>query len=204
MRSCLVADDHALFRSALVALIAQRWPDADVIEAADFPKAWEAAARLQAPSLAVLDLDMPGATPRAGVAGLQAVAPTTKILILTGMSDDRLLRDLLAKGVRGFAHKNASPEILNAALELVMAGGRYLPPRVAELLQDSDPFHAALSPRQSEVLKLIARGCTNKQISIQLEVSPATIKTHVAQLFTAIGATNRTEAAAMAHAAGLC
>ena len=84
-----------------------------------------------------------------------------------------------------------------------MAGGRYLPPRVAELLEADDPISAALSPRQREVLSLLAEGQSNKEIAIALGVAPATVKTHVAQLLTAIGATNRTEAAARARAAGI-
>ena len=146
---------------------------------------------------------MPGAKPRAGVAGVQAAAPHAHIIILTGLSDDRLLRDLLATGVVGFANKNASPDVLTAAFELVMAGGRYLPPRVAELLQADDPISKALSPRQRDVLSLLAQGRSNKEIAIALGVAPATVKTHVAQLLAAIGATNRTDAAARARAAGI-
>ena len=203
MQSCLIADDHALFRGAVAGLIANRWPAAAIEEAMDFPSTWKAAAQLQSPSLIVVDLDMPGAKPRAGVAGVQAAAPHAHIIILTGLSDDRLLRDLLATGVVGFANKNASPDVLTAAFELVMAGGRYLPPRVAELLQADDPISKALSPRQRDVLSLLAQGRSNKEIAIALGVAPATVKTHVAQLLAAIGATNRTDAAARARAAGI-
>lgn len=203
MQSCLIADDHALFRSAVVGLIGNRWPDADIVEAIDFPSTWKAAAALSSPALIVVDLDMPGAKPRSGIAGVQAAAPEANIVILTGLSDDRLLRDLLATGIVGFAHKNASPDVLTAAFELVMAGGRYLPPRVAELLENDDPIRKALSPRQREVLSLLAQGRSNKEIAIELGVSPATVKTHVAQLLGAIGATNRTDAAARARAAGI-
>ena len=122
MRSCLIADDHALFRRALVGLIGGRWPDAEIQEAVDFPAAWKAAASLQSPFLAVLDLDMPGPIPRADVAGLQAAAPAANIVIFTGMFDDRLLRDLIATGIVGFAYKNASRKALTTAFELVGAG----------------------------------------------------------------------------------
>ena len=203
MQSCLIADDHALLRSAVAGLIANRWPNTRIEESVDFPSAWKAAERLKAPALIVVDLDMPGAKPRAGIAGVQAAAPDAHVIILTGLSDDRLLRDLLASGVVGFAHKNSSPEVLLAAFELVMAGGRYLPPRVAQLLQNDDPISNALSPRQREVLSLLAKGHSNKEIAIALDVSPATVKTHVAQLLNAIGATNRTDAAARARAAGI-
>lgn len=203
MQSCLIADDHALFRGAVAGLISNRWPDAVIEEAVDFPSAWKKAAQLQTPALIVVDLDMPGAKPRAGIAGVQTAAPGANIIVLTGLSDDRLLRDLLATGIVGFAHKNASPGVLTAAFELVIAGGRYLPPRVAELLVADDPISSALSPRQREVLSLVAEGRSNKEIAIVLGVAPGTVKTHVAQLLTAIGATNRTEAAARARAAGI-
>lgn len=88
MRSCLIADDHALVREALAATVAARWPDAAVWQAGDFPTAW-AAASTRAPQLCLADLDMPGASPLAGVDGLRAAAPDMKILVVTVRSTMR-------------------------------------------------------------------------------------------------------------------
>ena len=100
-----------------------------------------------------------------------------------------------------------------AAIDLVLAGGRYMPPRVAELAAqmqggaspatESRTPKPAVTARQADVLRLVADGYSNKEIARALDLSPATVKTHVAQTIAAIGATNRTEAAIRARALGL-
>jgi len=206
MQSCLIADDHALVREALAATVAARWPDAAIVHAGDFPTAWAAAAR--GPELCLADLDMPGASPIEGVAGLRAAAPDMKILVVTGSFDDAMMLDLLAHGVAGFAPKSLTAEVIGAAIALVLAGGRYLPARLAELHLPPAPLVAAPRPRlltgrQLEVARLMARGQTNKDIARSLGIAPATIKTHVAQVIALTGAANRTEAAMRAGELGL-
>lgn len=206
MRLCLICDDHALVRDAVAGLVRRRWPEAEVLQAADFPTAWALAAR--SPELCIADLAMPGAEPVAGIAGIMEAAPDTRLLVLTGQDDDGLMLDLLRLGVAGFASKTLEPAVLAAAIELVAAGGRYLPPRLAELgpLAPAPPrttARAALTERQLSVLRLMAEGQANKQIARELELSPATVKTHVATLIAVLGATNRTEAVARARAQGL-
>lgn len=203
MRRCLIADDHELVRGALAAAVAGRWPDAEVTEAADFPAAWAAAA---GQDLILADLLMPGATGPEGIARLHALAPATPLMVITGTHDDRTLLDLLALGVAGFLGKTASTAVILAAIELVLAGGRYLPPRVAELAAGAGAARidepAPVSARQREVLRLIAGGRSNKEIALALQVSPATIKTHVASAIAALGAQNRTDAAVKARSRG--
>ena len=129
MKSCLIADDHGLMRDALAGTVRLGWPDAAITEVGDFAAAWAAAAHH--PDLAIVDLMMPGATPIAGVTRLRAISPGTAILIVTGTDDDRLMLDLLDLGIAGFAPKTASGAVIEAALRLIAAGGRYLPPRLA-------------------------------------------------------------------------
>lgn len=206
MRSCLIADDHALVREALAATVAARWPDAEVLQAGDFPTAWAAAAR--GPELCLADLDMPGASPIDGVEALRAAAPAMKIVVVTGSFDDATMLELLARGVDGFAPKSLSADVIGAAIALVLAGGRYLPPRLADMqLPARSPAAAppprVLTERQREVARLMARGQTNKDIARSLDIAPATIKTHVAQVIAVTGAANRTEAAMRATELGL-
>lgn len=214
MRTCLICDDHALVRDALAATIRRRWPSAEILQAADFPTAWALAGRL--PDLCLADLDMPGADARAGIAGILAVAPETRLLVITGLADDRLMLDLLAAGVAGFASKALDADIIAAAIGLVLAGGRYLPPRLAEMAAGgvippppstpgvrAAPAKDPLTPRQRDVLRLMADGLSNKDIARRLDLSPATVKTHVAHLIAIIGAANRTEASALARGRGL-
>jgi DNA-binding NarL/FixJ family response regulator len=210
-RHCLICDDHPLVAQALHAAVAARWPAMGITLAEDYPAALGAIGGVD---LALVDLDMPGATPRDGIAALRAAAPATPLIIVTGSGDDALLLDLLALGIAGFVPKTATLAVIAAAIELVLAGGRYLPPRLAEMaasprlaeMAASPPgpaLAAALSPRQVEVVALLARGLSNKDIARTLGVAPATVKSHVTQVMNALGATNRTDAAVRARAAGI-
>lgn len=209
MRSCLICDDHAMMREALAGVIAVAWPDVEIGHAADFPSAWTAATAVR-PSLIMCDLIMPGAGPVEGVRGLTKAAPETPILVVTGNEDDALLLALLQLGVAGFAPKISRGSVIEAAVRLILAGGRYLPPRVAELVADrrrpASPraeFAARLTERQTDVLRMIAAGQSNKTIARALDLSPATIKTHAAAALAALGAANRTEAVLRAREMGL-
>lgn len=156
---------------------------------------------------------MPGAGPVEGVTGVLDIAPGTRLLVVTGSHDDALLLELLGRGVHGFVPKTSSGEVILAAIELVLAGGRYLPPRVAELAgarpaapaasPSPEPGSRVVTDRQKQVLTLIARGLSNKEIARVLGVSPATVKTHVTNAIGSVGAANRTEAAMRARALGL-
>lgn len=206
MRSCLICDDHALVREALVTMVAAKWPDAAITAAADFRAAWVEIA--SGPDLCLADLDMPGATPIAGVAGLRAAAPTTPILIFTGSLDDTTMVALLHSGVAGFVPKTATTAVLAAAIALVVAGGRYLPERLATMPVVQQPMAprregALLSARQTDVVRLMALGQSNKDIARALAITPATVKTHIAQIIAATGAANRTDAAMRARSWGL-
>ena len=210
MKTCLICDDHAMMREAMAGAVAIGWPDARVTQAADFPQAWASAAQAP-PDLIISDLVMPGASPVEGVGRLQAAAPGTPILVVTGNEDDAVLLALFELGVAGFAPKTSKSAVIEAAIRLVLAGGRYLPPRMAELAAGrSAPGEAApglagprLTDRQTDVLKLIATGQSNKEIARELDLSPATIKAHTAAAIAALGAVNRTDAVVKARGLGL-
>ena len=208
MRSCLICDDHALVREALAATVAGRWPDAAIDQAADFPSAWIRMAGM--PDLCLADLDMPGAAPLDGIDGLRATAPKTPILVVTGSYSDDTMLALLERGVAGFVPKTSTTAVIASAIDLVLAGGRYLPERLAQLTigpghaaPDPRPVAALLSARQIEVVRLIALGQSNKDIARSLVITPATVKTHVAQIIALTGALNRTDAAMRAGSLGL-
>lgn len=210
MKTCLICDDHAMMREALAGAVAIGWPDAVVTQAADFPAAWAAAATR--PDLILSDLVMPGATPVEGVRRLREAAPAAPILVITGNEEDAVLLALFDLGIAGFAPKTSKSAIIEAAIRLVLAGGRYLPPRIAELAagrrgaEEASGGYASgprLTERQTDVLKLIATGQSNKEIARDLDLSPATIKAHAAAAIAALGAVNRTEAVIKARGLGL-
>ncbi len=207
MKSCLICDDHALIREALSATIMGRWPMAKVAEASDFTKA-KTLAKTQ-PDICLVDLVMPGAKPVEGVKSLLEAAPRSSVVVVTGSADDRLMLELLDIGVHGFLEKTSTSAVILAAVDLVLAGGRYLPPSVAELAQEPKPPDNVtprlpiFSARQIEVLSLIADGQSNKEIARALHLSPSTVKTHVANVIATSGANNRTDAAIQARTMGL-
>jgi DNA-binding NarL/FixJ family response regulator len=210
MRSCLICDDHVMMREALAGAVSLGWPHAEIIQAPDFPAAWSAAAG--APSLIICDLVMPGAAPVEGIRRLREAAPHSPILVVTGNEEDEVLLALFELGISGFAPKTSRSAIIDAAIRLVLAGGRYLPPRIVELAARRSPESGTpstriatvrLTERQIDVLKLIATGESNKQVARELDLSPATIKAHIAAAIAALGAVNRTEAVVKARALGL-
>ena len=215
----LIADDHGLLREALSLTVTGCFPAAQITLCADFDAAFAQAA---GQDLIITDLSMPGADAMSGVARLRAAEPKAKIVILTGQEDDALLLAILRLGVEGFLTKATEPSVIGAALQLVWAGGTYSPPRLLQL-QSAGPVVMAVDPvaesgavasgvegpfgrlsaRHREVLALLIQGATNKQIARQLEISPATAKSHVAHILGSLGAVNRTEAAQKARALGL-
>ena len=223
MQTCLICDDHALVREALVGAVKMNWPGTVVSEASDFPQAW-VLVRSQ-PGFCIADLIMPGAAPLDGIKGIMHAAPHTPILVVTGTEDDALLLALLKLGVAGFAPKSASGAIVEAAIRLILAGGRYLPPRLADIAAarvgaaldrgratlaspnlgaaSTGPFNEAileqLTRRQIDVLKLVAQGRSNKEIARTLGLAPSTVKTHLENLLQTLGVANRTEAASQAR-----
>lgn len=211
MQSFLICDDHAMMREALAGAVSYGWPQAKVVQVADFPAAWDAAAARH--DLILSDLMMPGATPYDGISRLREISPQTPILVITGNEDDDLLVALFDLGIAGFAPKTSGSAVIEAALRLVLAGGRYLPPEMLALVgrraaptvaaPSTRPPGARLTDRQTEILRLMASGASNKEIARALDLSPATVKAHAAAAFAGLGVANRTEAVMHARALGL-
>lgn len=182
----LICDDHPLMREAVVGALRDRWPNLTIDEAGDYPTAWSLAEA--GPAFCLVDLDMPGAMPVAGMTLLRARAPEAVILALTGLTDPELFRAVRACGIAEIFSKNTDAAVLIA--------------RITDLLPELHGAEAArLPPRQQAVLDLLAEGLTNKEIARRLGISPATVKIHVARLTAWLGATNRTDAVARAHRA---
>ncbi len=206
MKSCLICDDHAILREAMTQTMRKGWPNIDVTEAADYPSAWRAATTSF--DLCISDLLMPGSDPVEGIAQLRNLQPQMPIVILTGSTEDRLMLDLLALGVRGFVPKSSSGPVLKAAIDLVIAGGKYLPPGILALAQgqpkeSETPPTIQLTKQQKLVLLELKAGQTNKEIAIVLGVAPSTVKFHVDELLRKLDARNRSEALYKARLFGL-
>jgi DNA-binding NarL/FixJ family response regulator len=217
MKKCLVFDDHTLVREALSGTVRLAWPHVEIITAVDWPQSWQAAH--SDADIALVDLVMPGAHPIDGISKLIDLVPTVPILVITGTDDDHVMLDLLELGVAGFTSKTASGGVIEAAIRLILAGGRYLPERVATIAAArqqalaatrspseqscNESLAAMISERQVDVLRLVAQGLSNKEIGRKLGIAPSTIKTHLDNAREALGAMTRTDAAIKAKHIGL-
>lgn len=210
----LICDDHPIVASALGMTLETAF-DAQVHIALNCSQALERIRQLDRLDLLMLDLHIPGEDARGNLAAARAACPDTPIMVFYGSDDAHNLRLALEMDVAGFLPKSSSPEVVEAALRLVLAGGRYLPDavRLLALGEPAPPVpvapngagdgHAVLTTRQRHVLQLLAQGSPNKQIARELGISPATVKAHVAQVLSALGAGNRTEAVMIARQRGL-
>jgi DNA-binding NarL/FixJ family response regulator len=184
----LLADDHTLFRAGLRALLSDINGVQIVAEASDGAEAVELAARTE-PDLAILDIAMPRLNGLAATEKIKAARPATRIIVLSMHLNEEYIRRALSAGADGYMVKDSAPSELAVALQAVMAGGNYLSPAAASLLikqalpgmKGSDPLHL-LSPRQVEVLRMVAEGKSTKEIARLLDLSPKTVDIHRAQV----------------------
>jgi DNA-binding NarL/FixJ family response regulator len=196
-----LADDHAVVREGLRALVAAQ-PDLEVAgEAADGRTACE---RIEAvrPDVAVMDVSMPELNGAQATERLKASCPRVKILALTVHEDRGYLRRLLEAGASGYVLKRAAAEELIAAIRAVAAGGLYLDPAMAAHLTGASsrpdpagelPPAEDLSDRELEVVRLIARGQSNKEIAATLGISGKTVETYKARALQKLSLRSRAD-----------
>ncbi len=182
----LIADDHELIRRGLVSALADR-PDWSIVaEAADGRQACELAARL-APDIAVLDLTMPELNGLDATREIRAATPKTRILIVTAHESEQLIRDVLDAGAMGYVLKSDAGRVLVQAIEALLDERPFFTSKVARVVlegylrsgEDSVTQAAvALSPRERQIVQLLAEGSNNKEVARALQLSVKTVETH--------------------------
>jgi DNA-binding NarL/FixJ family response regulator len=200
----LVADDQRVVREGLVLLLGLI-DDLEVVgAAADGAEAVALAVDHRA-DVVLMDLRMPGTDGVAATRELAARRPEARVLILTTYADDASVFPALQAGARGYLTKDTGAEALAAAIRAVHAGGVHLDPAVQARLVSaaSGAPPDELTPREAEVLRLIAEGLSNAEIAERLVVSLATVKTHVNRIFAKTGVRDRAQAVRYAYREGL-
>lgn len=199
----LIADDHVLVLEAVQMKLSGIAPVVEFDCVSD--AVGLAAVDSSLLDLAVVDLGMPGTVGCAHILALRERFPALPVIVLSACEDAGMVRRLLDAGVRGFISKTDSSDIMLAAVRLVLSGGIYVPPLILWSDQPAGKDHDAASPlpeltgRQFDVLRLLVRGHSNKLIARDLNIGEGTVKVHVAAIFRALGARNRTEAVANAR-----
>jgi DNA-binding NarL/FixJ family response regulator len=199
--SILIADDHPLFRSALLQVIAQIYPNAQLLEAASVAELQQLVEQHRQPGLLLLDLHMPGAHGYSALSWFVGQHPRTPVIMISANSHPETVRRALDHGAAGFLSKSADMGDMQICIEQVMAGKRGLHPglEVASTgasLQSLDVADAlaSLTPQQFRVVSMLAEGLLNKQIAYELDVKEATIKAHMTEIFRKLGVHSRTQA----------
>ena len=198
----MLADDHAAVREALAVLVNSQ-PDMQVIaQAGNGDEAVERARELR-PDVAVLDVSMPAMSGLEVTTVLRDAIPATRILMLTRHSEYHHVQALLRAGANGYVLKQSSSEELLQAIRVVASGKSYLDPLVAgqitqHYVADADahpqgPIREELTPREMEVLRLLARGFANREIAAELGLSVKTVDTHKANGMGKLGMSSRIE-----------
>ena len=196
----LIADDHALLRDGLKAVVNAE-ADMEVVGEAESGRAAIEKARHLKPHVVLMDISMPDMNGANATRRLRELLPTIKVLALTGHEDSSYLRHMLEAGAMGFVLKRAAAEQLIQAIHVVATEGRYIDPTFAGKVLSNFMRPVSrrtteaneLSEREAEVLRLTAWGFGNKEIAAQLDISVKTVETYKARLAEKLNLTSRTE-----------
>ena len=220
----LVVDDHPLIHEALRLVLGRLGEGARLQAAYDCEQGLALAARDGEPDLLLLDLGLPGLSGLPALRAWRLRHPSVPVVVVSADRDRQILHEVLAAGAAGFIPKSTPAELMLAALQLVLQGGRYVPAEVlvgpgaaartlaAEAAQGTDGASACAKPamtalptlteRQRGVLRLLTQGASNKAIGRELDLAERTVKAHVTAVMRALGVSSRTQAAVVATKLG--
>jgi len=200
----VIADDHPLVRDALRQAIARDMPDAVFLDAASLAEAESAIRENSAPDLVLLDLHMPGMRGFTGLAYLRSQFPAVPVAMISASTEPHIMRQAVDYGASGFIPKSAPMDEIRNAVHAILDGNMWLPDLKGDL---PDTYAkdaalagrlAALTPQQLRVLGMLSDGKLNKQIAYDLDISEATVKSHVSAILQKLDVNSRTQAVILA------
>ena len=199
----LIVDDHALFREGLVHILKSLQEHVIILQAANYDEALEVMDEHEELAIVLLDLRMPGLDGYSLLETARISYPKLPIAVLSASRDRKEMQRAIDLSAVGFVPKDTSGKLLINAVRIMIDGGMYLPPEMAEQSEQRTSERPDLTPRQFEVLNMIAEGASNKVIASDLGIAESTIKMHVTAVFKALRVSSRTQAALVAQEKGL-
>jgi len=216
----LLVDDHALIREGIALVMQQLGDSTQILEAETAKGALEIAQSNSDLDLVLLDLNLPDNNDFSLLQSMREELPSTPIVMLSATEDASLIQQALQIGANGFIPKSSNSKVMLQAVQLILAGGLYLPPQLMNYNGISaTPQHEPkqndientsanstdlqFTKRQTEVLRLLDQGLANKEIARKLDMSPSTVKVHVAAILRICEASNRTQAVSLARQLGV-
>ncbi|MBR3501959.1 MAG: response regulator transcription factor [Alphaproteobacteria bacterium] len=217
----LVADDHELFLQGLEFVLKKEYPDAKLVLANDYNEILQVLKQQNDFDLLITDLAMPGGNWLEALQKIHNLSPEMPIIVVSAVFDKEILQKTYNIGVSGYVSKSFPNNIIISAINLVLAGGMYIPPDLVKISSDTTSKQLSdliksfdnsqkkpdeeklLTPRQLEVLQCLADGLSNKQIAYKLGLSEGTIKIHITLLMRALNVSNRVAAVRAGERAGL-
>ena len=217
----LIADDHELFLQGLEFILHKQYPEAEILLTNSYTGIFEVLEKQKDFELIITDLAMPGASWLEAISRVHSLCPEVPIIIISAVFDPEILQKTYDIGVSGYVSKAFPNNIILSAINLVMAGGMYIPPEllnlnlknrklpIHDLIEDLNESpksvreNKVLTPRQTEVLKCLSEGLSNKQIAYRLGLSEGTVKIHITLLMRALEVSNRMQAVREARHRGL-
>ena len=200
----LIADDHELVRKGLRLLVQRIEPNSIIFEAGNFTELKKEINKQHNWELLIIDISMPGSNRLQGIEIALSNSSQAPVVIISASEEPEVIREALKLGVKGFLTKSSSADIMEQAIKLVMAGGRYIPDSALDLTFEDyvcskNKNHGffnipGLTKRQSDVALLLTKGKANKEIGRDLDISEATVRTHMTAIFKILEVNNRTQA----------
>lgn len=205
----LIADDHELFLKGLEFILHTHFPDSEIVALKNYTQVLECLEKTRDFNLILTDLAMPGDNWHDALLKIHALINNVPIVIISAVFDKKIVQTTLELGVSGYIPKSSSNSLILSAIDLVLAGGVYIPQEMLvgsfenkELNQEIENLKNVgsedktsqtkdLTPRQIEVLKAISRGLSNKQVAYELGLTEGTVKVHVTIILKTLGVNNR-------------